>query len=206
MALTGLGLCLFLLIHMAGNLLILSGPSAYNKYAYSLHEFPLFILLEMGLALFFAGHILLSFLLLMKNKKARGSEDYKIFHSSGGKASPWRHRFLWFQAGGLFIFLILHLLSFKFGPYYETQLEGQVVRDIYRLVVENFKKPIYPIGYSLVLLILFVHLLRGFSASFKSLGLSRPIYVFFVEKLAWLLALVVTFGFLAPIWYVFIWI
>ncbi|MDE0092176.1 MAG: succinate dehydrogenase, partial [Oligoflexia bacterium] len=55
--LTGLGLSLFILIHMLGNLLILSGPSAYNKYAHKLHEFPGFILLELGLLLFFTGHI-----------------------------------------------------------------------------------------------------------------------------------------------------
>ena len=203
--LTGLGLCLFVLIHMLGNLFILSGPTAYNKYAHSLHEIPFFILLELGLLLFFVGHILLSILLQIKNKIARGAVSYNQ-PAKGEKKGSLVHRFLWFQGGALLLFLAVHLLSFKFGPYYDTQIEGETVRDIYRLVVESFKRPIYTMGYSLALLILFIHLLRGFSASFKSLGFSHPVCISFIEKLAWLFALLVTFGFLAPIWYIFIYL
>ena len=104
------------------------------------------------------------------------------------------------------LFLGFHLWSFKFGPHYEILMEGQTVRDVYRLAVENFKNPLYTIGYSFAFLILSIHLLRGFPASFKTLGLSHPFYVSLIEKLAWLFTLTVTFGFLAPIWYVFIYL
>ena len=200
-ALTGLGLCLFVFIHMAGNLLILSGPKAYNLYAHKLHEIPGFLIFEIGLLFFFAGHILLSALLLIKNKRARGTIPYQT-----KKTLPFSHRLLWLQAGVLLVFLVFHLLSFKFGPYYEISLEGQKMRDLYRLVTESFKKPLYTIGYSLALFILFIHLLRGFSASFKSLGLSHPVYVSFIEKLSWAFTLIVIIGFLIPIWYIFIWL
>ena len=201
--LTGLGLSLFILIHMLGNLLILSGPSAYNQYAHKLHEFPGFILLELGLLFFFVGHIALSLLLLIKNKKARGETSY-LFQAKGDKKTKLVHRFLWFQAGVLFLFLIFHLWSFKFGPYYETQLNGEPVRDIYKLVFKSFKSPFYTISYSLVLLILSIHLFRGLPASFKSLGLNHPFYLSLVEKLSVWFAVLITLGFLAPIWYIFI--
>ena len=203
--LTGLGLCLFVLIHMLGNLFILSGPEAYNNYAHQLHELPFLTVLEVGLLIFFLGHIVLSILLAIQNKQAKGTVSYKK-SMRGNKASSPVHSLLIFQGGILFIFLIFHLLSFKFGPHYETTLKGETVRDIYQLVVENFKKPLYTIGYSFALFILFIHLLRGLTASFKTFGLSHPIYLSFVEKLAWIFALVVTFGFLVPIWYVFIYL
>lgn len=201
--LTGLGLCLFVLIHMLGNLFILFGPEAYNNYAHKLHEFPFLIALELGLLAFFLGHILLSVLLTIKNKRARGDVSYAKT-AKGGKSSPFIHNFLIFQGGILFIFLIFHLSSFKFGPHYETLLEGVTVRDLHKLVVENFKSPLYTIGYSFVLFILSIHLLRGLPASFKTLGFSHPAYFSLIEKLAWIFTLTVTFGFLAPIWYVFI--
>ncbi|MCZ0933198.1 MAG: succinate dehydrogenase [Oligoflexia bacterium] len=203
--LTGLGLSLFILIHMLGNLFILSGPSAYNEYAHKLHEFPALILLEVGLLIFFAGHIALSLLLQIKNKKARGETSYHL-QAKGDKKIKLAHQFLWFQGGVLFVFLVFHLWSFKFGPHYETQLNGESVRDIYKLVFESFKNPFYTIGYSLVLLILSVHLFRGLPASFKSLGLSHSFYLSLIEKFSIFFAILITLGFLAPIWYIFVYL
>ncbi|MCY4320888.1 MAG: succinate dehydrogenase cytochrome b subunit [Bdellovibrionaceae bacterium] len=201
--LTGLGLALFLLIHMIGNLFILSGPAAYNRYAYKLHELPIFFLLEIGLLLVFLGHILLSLLLQIKNKKARGETEYKL-KAKGDKKTDLAHRFLWFQGIILLLFLAFHLISFKFGPIYETQLDGKTVRNIYQLVMENFKKPLYTIGYTCILGILFVHLFRGLPASFKSLGLSNPFYLSLIKTLSISLSIIIVVGFLAPIWYIFI--
>ena len=205
-ALSGLGLCAFILIHMLGNLLILSGPEAYNTYAYKLHKFPAFIVLELMLLAVFVGHILLAVLLTIRNQRARGSVSYKIA-PRGEKNTSFIHRWVGFQGGILFVFLILHLLSFKFGEYYETTLlEGEKTKDVYRLVLEAFKNPYYLFGYSFSLFILALHLLRGIPASVKSLGLSQPKFLSVVEKLTWLFTLVVTFGFLAPIWYIFLWL
>ena len=200
--LTGLGLSLFVLIHMLGNLFILSGPDAYNKYAHKLHEIPVFELFEIGLLLFFAGHIVLSLLLQIKNKKARGDTSYHL-QAQGEKKTKLAHRFLWFQGGVLLVFLVFHLWSFKFGTYYETQLNGKPIRDIYKLVVESFKSPFYILSYSFTLLILSIHLFRGLPASFKSLGLSQPFYLSLIEKVSIFFTFFVILGFLVPIWYIF---
>lgn len=201
--LTGLGLCFFLLIHMIGNLFILKGPEAYNSYAYKLHKFPGFIVLELGLLIVFASHILLSLLLQFRNSQARGTTSYQT-GSKGLKKTSFIHHYLW-QQGLLFIlFLIIHLLSFKFGAYYETELDGKLVRDIYRLVVEDFKKTSYILGYSFILFLLSLHVFRGFPASFKTLGLSHPTYVSWVESFSWFFTGLVILGFLAPIWYIYL--
>ena len=199
--LTGLGLCLFVLIHSAGNLLILGGPERYNLYAHSLHEFFLMTTLEIGLLVFFAGHILLSLLLIWKNRLSAG-EAYK-YPARGEKKTPFSHTFLALQAVTLLGFLVWHLLTFKFGPYYETSHRGQVMRDIYRLVVEVFQSPLYVAGYSLALLILFIHLNRGIPAALRSLGLTHPGYTPYLEKGGFLFSALVVIGFLAPPFYIY---
>jgi succinate dehydrogenase / fumarate reductase cytochrome b subunit len=54
---SGLGLSLFVLIHMAGNMLILASPEAYNKYSHALVTNPLIYAAEVGLVLLFLAHL-----------------------------------------------------------------------------------------------------------------------------------------------------
>jgi len=111
LGLTGLGLCGFVLIHMIGNLFILGGPEAYNSYAYKLHKLPGFILLELGLLVFFAGHILLSLLLQIRNRQARGEQAYKK-SSKDIKKTSIIHHFLWVQGALLVVFLKIGFQGF----------------------------------------------------------------------------------------------
>ena len=53
-ALTGLALFVFLIGHLAGNLLFLAGPEAFNAYSHKLISNPLVYVAEVGLlAVFF---------------------------------------------------------------------------------------------------------------------------------------------------------
>ena len=200
--LSGLGLCGFLLVHMLGNLLILKGPEAYNLYAHKLDGMILIKILEIALVVFFLSHIVLSVLINIKNLKARG-ESYKKPAFFSKKRSSLADRALIFQGLALFVFLVIHLLSFKFGPYYERVIEGEAVRDIYLLVAETFSKPLWAGGYSLIFCILAFHLIHGLPASVKSLGFYHPSYTPWVEKFGWLFGLGIALGFLAPVGYIF---
>ena len=203
--LTGLGLCVFVLVHMLGNLFILSGAEAYNNYADKLHHLPGFKILELGLLVFFLAHILLSLLLQIKNRKARGPNPYQK-SSQGLKKTSLLHHWLWIQGALLFVFVVFHLISFKFGDHQEIIKDGKAKEDVYSMVVEAFQQPSQLFGYSFILLILSVHLLRGFSASFKSLGVSHPTVISWIETFSWIFTLIVTLGFLIPIWYIYLWL
>ena len=200
-ALTGLGLCLYVLIHMLGNLLILSGPETYNGYAHRLHQFFLLEILEIGLLIFFVGHIFLAVLVNIKNLSAR-PQKYKA-QAKGEKKTSLSDRVLALQGAILLVFLVLHLLTFKFGPYYETLLDGESVRDIFRLVREVFQNPLYVVGYSVALLVLCYHLIHGLAASVKSLGFSHPQYTPWVERFSLIFGLGVFLGFLIQPFYVY---
>ncbi len=200
--LSGLGLCGFLLVHMLGNLLILRGPEAYNLYAHKISGMLFIKILEIALLLFFAAHILLSVLITLRNRKAAGA-PYKKPALFSKKRSPLADRFLALQGLALFVFLAIHLLTFKFGAYYETVIGGEPARDIYRLAAETLKKPLYAGGYSLIFAVLGFHLIHGLPASFKSLGFYHPALSPWIQKLGWLFGLSIALGFFAPVCYVF---
>ena len=85
MALTGLAFTGFLAGHLAGNLTIYSGRAAFNGYAEKLHSLgPLLKLVELGLIIFAAVHILTGLWLFLQNRKARPVR-YTLDASAGGR-------------------------------------------------------------------------------------------------------------------------
>ena len=56
-ALTGLFLLIFLVGHLAGNLLFIAGPDAFNHYSHNLTSNPLVYVAEIGLVVLFVLHI-----------------------------------------------------------------------------------------------------------------------------------------------------
>src|SRR5204862_8217223 len=54
---TGLALFLYLVIHIAGNLMVFFGPAVFNRYAYTLESNPLIPVIEIGLLLIFLMHV-----------------------------------------------------------------------------------------------------------------------------------------------------
>ena len=74
------------------------------------------------------------------------------------------------------MFLLLHLKTFKFGPWYETIEDGVIVRDLHRLTLEIFQSPAYVVFYVLSMGLVFLHLRHGVSSAFQSLGANHPRY------------------------------
>src|SRR6201988_3300008 len=73
MALTGLFLCTFLIVHLGGNLLLFSNDNGYgfNAYANFLTHFPPIEVIAYILYLSIIVHALYAIILTVKNKRAR---------------------------------------------------------------------------------------------------------------------------------------
>ena len=85
MAVTGLFFCVFLVLHLAGNLTLYMGKDAFNSYAEHLHSLgPLLTLAEWGLLIFAVIHISTGLLLFYQNFKAR-PERYAVSKRAGGR-------------------------------------------------------------------------------------------------------------------------
>lgn len=200
--LTGLGLSLFVFTHVLGNFLIFVGPEAYNMYSHKLITNPLIYVAEVGLLGLFLVHLGLAMKLSMENRQAR-SQGYAM-SASGEKATCLITKTMWHQGLLIFVFVVLHLWTFKFGTTYEVEYNGVVVRDLFRLVIEVFQSPVYVVGYVVLMVVLGLHLSHGVSSAFQSLGFHHPRYVRCVKQLGWAFAAFVSLGFIAQPLYVFL--
>jgi succinate dehydrogenase cytochrome b subunit len=169
---TGLALFIYLLIHIAGNLLIFFGPGVFNRYAYVMEVGnPLLPVIEIGLLLVFLLHIYKAVTMFIANQSARpvgyvkkkyaGRPSRKTIASSTMIVSG-----LW-----LLIFLVIHVKAFRFSPEYEWPAGG---RDLYRQEMETFASPLMVGFYVLSMVIVGSHLWHGIASSFQSLGADNP--------------------------------
>ncbi len=72
MAVTGLLLCVFLVLHLLGNTLLLFGNVAFNNYAHILMTWPPLVwAMEIGLAALFLLHAYEGIVVYLGNKAAR---------------------------------------------------------------------------------------------------------------------------------------
>lgn len=201
MGATGLGLSLFVLMHLLGNLGLFVSAEAYNKYSHALVSNPVIYLAEAGLLGIFAFHLINGICLTFQNKRARPQRYAMI--TQGEKAVSHASRTMIHTGIVVFIFTIYHLVTFKYGPYYEVTYNGVTMRDLQRLVVEVFQSPAYVVGYIIALLALGHHLSHGVQSAFQSLGFNHPKYNCSIKRFGFVFALLVTLGFISQPLYVY---
>jgi succinate dehydrogenase / fumarate reductase cytochrome b subunit len=68
---TGFALFLYLLIHIAGNLLVFFGPAVFNRYAYVMEANPLLPVIEILLLLVVLMHVYKTVRMFLSNSQAR---------------------------------------------------------------------------------------------------------------------------------------
>ena len=183
-AISGLLLVGFVLSHLAGNLLMLKSPEAFNAYAEYLAHHPLLIPAEIGLAVLFLGHILMGLKVSFENKSAR-PEGYVGKESEGGRtlgSSTMKYTGLL-----TLVFLCLHIFTFKFKHPEEMGL--------FEHTLTYFKLPLYTAFYVFALLSLGVHLSHGFKSAFQTFGVNHPKYTPVINGAGILLSIAVTTGF-----------
>lgn len=198
---SGLGLSLFVLSHMLGNMLILVGPKIYNNYSHALISNPLIYVAEAGLIAIFVMHLVLALKISWINWKARDSRYAVMSH--GEKGTSWIQRSLWAQGLLILVFVILHIITFKYGTYYSADYGQGEIRDLHKLVIEVFQQPGYVAWYLVALVVLGFHLSHGVGSSLQTFGIHHPRFQKGIKCFSWFYAIVVTIGFLSQPIYVF---
>jgi succinate dehydrogenase / fumarate reductase cytochrome b subunit len=202
MAVAGLGLCLFVLTHAAGNMLLFKSAEAYNRYSHALVTNPLIFVAEAGLLAMFLVHIVFGIAMTIRNRRARPT-PYAM-NASGAKSTSMTTRTMWIQGLVVLIFVGYHLATFKFGPHYDAVYENVQMRDIFRLVHEVFQNQLYVWWYVFAVALLCFHLSHGFYSSLQTLGLNHPKYTPTVEKISVLYGVVVSAMFISqPVYMLF---
>ena len=201
-ALTGLALFLYLIVHLAGNALLFFGPATFNGYAHALISNPLVIPAEIGLAGIFLLHVYKTSVMWWRNRAARPATYVRKRWAGRPSRKSLASTTMIYTGVFIAIFVVLHVKAFKYGAYY--QVEGGEARDLYRLVVEFFQSPLNVVFYEVSLVLLGFHLWHGFSSAVESLGADEPRFTPRVLLLGKALAVVIGGGFFAiPLWVYF---
>lgn len=205
MAVTGLFLCSFLVIHLIGNLQLFKndGGVAFNIYSHFMGTNPLIRTIEWVLVAGFGFHIYEAIALTGKNRKARGGQGY--VENRIEQNSPWASRNMGLLGTIILVFLLVHLYNFfwraRFG---ELDPDINNNDDLYTLVVSSFHQWWYVLLYVLAQVALCYHLIHGFKSAFQSLGLTHRKYTPLVTYVGYVFAVVVCAGFAAmPLYFFF---
>lgn len=203
MAFSGLIWMGFIAGHMLGNMLILASADLYNAYGHAIvSNKPLLYVTEVVIVLALITHVVTAISLTIQNKKAR-SVGYAMA-PNGNKGPALGSRFMAVHGLIILAFIIIHLATFKYGPYYETQVNGVVMRDLHRMVIEAFQNPIYTGWYVLALILLFFHLQHGAASIFQSIGFLERKMQKGIKIFALIYAILVVGGFLSQPLYAFL--
>jgi len=202
MAITGLFLCSFLLIHLIGNVALFTDPVQFNEYTRFMSSNPLIRIMEIVLVVGFLTHIIDAIMLTKANKAAQ-----PVKYAMDKKKSTWYSRNMGLTGAIILAFLILHLQSFwfgyKFGDVAMTlDSSGAAIKDMYTMVLATFSQSWYSAIYVVAMVLLGTHLNHGFQSAFQSMGLRHKKYTPAIKKAGTAFAVIMTLGFISfPIYF-----
>jgi succinate dehydrogenase / fumarate reductase cytochrome b subunit len=196
MAVTGLLMFLFAIVHMLGHLQMFGGQDMYNRYAHFLQElwevkWPT----RAGLLGLLIVHIVTAIGLVARNRAARpvSYAMYKpVLSSPVGRAMA-------MTGLVVFAFLAFHILHFTLGqvqPGYFHVMDPKDRWDAYSMFVHGFQNPGIYVVYLLGIALLALHLGHGAASWLQSLGLRHPKYP--VDRLGPALAVFLFVGYMVP--------
>jgi succinate dehydrogenase / fumarate reductase cytochrome b subunit len=190
--LTGLALFAYLIVHIAGNVLVFLGPAVFNEYSHRLLSNPLVPIIEIALLIIFAIHIYKTVRMFLANRRARPVAYMR--KSRAGKPSRKSLASSTMIVSGLWllIFVVIHVRQFKYG----TEYDAGGMRDLYRLEMENFASPVLVAFYVISMAIVGSHLWHGIASSLQSLGADHPRWTPRLLSAAKVMAVAIAGGFM----------
>lgn len=194
---TGIGLMLFIIGHLAGNLTLFGAPQAFNEYTKTLESMGVLLyIIEFILAAGFLLHAFVGISIWWNRRKAR-PEGYEKYQTKGGPSKQtWASRSMIFTGIVLLVFLVIHLDTFKFGDTETIMLNGEQARDLKALVIDKFQSPLYALGYTFVMLLLGLHLGHGFWSAFTSLTMKHKKFSGLIYTAGVIFAILMAVGFI----------
>ena len=200
-AAAGFLLCGFLVAHLAGNLLMFVGGTAFDRYAEALEHSPLLPLAEGGLVALFLAHIFLSIRATLANRAAR-PEGYQVYTGKGARTPG--SRTMAVTGTLILVFIIVHVGTLKYDiGGLKGQIEGQE-ESLFAHVLGWFANPFYSIFYVLAVGGVGLHLSHGVQSAVQTFGISHPRYTPLLKKAGLAFAFLIFIGFASlPVYFGF---
>jgi succinate dehydrogenase / fumarate reductase cytochrome b subunit len=199
-ALTGLFLCVFLVVHLSANCILLLPEAVardlYNSYSETLRESPLIKVVAYVLYISIILHALYALLITLRNRKAK-PEKYMVNRSN--ENSSWTSQNMGLIGTIILLFIIVHLANFwariKLGLGEEVLLDEMGHKDVYEVTYSLFQNIYFVIFYTLISVPLGLHLHHGFKSAFKTLGFYHKKGLAILAKVSLVYAIIISFGF-----------
>lgn len=191
MALTGLFLCTFLVVHLAGNLQLLKGDEAmdaFNEYSQFMTTFPLIKIVSYLLYASIVLHAIDGIVLTRQNAAAR---PVKYVKNNASANSSWASRSMALLGLITLVFIIIHMKSFWYEMHFGSIPEVNGMKDLYTITTEAFHQLWYTAFYVFAMAALGFHLWHGFQSAFQSMGWNHPRYTPMVKKVGQAFAVIV---------------
>ena len=185
MAVTGLLLLLFAIVHMLGHLQVFGGRDMYNHYAKFLQDlYEVKWPVRVGLLVLLIVHVVLALGLVAANRAARGPVGYARFRPVVSSAIG---RTMAISGIIVLAFLVFHIWHFTISPH---------THDTYGMYVAAFQNPLLYLVYLAGIALLASHLGHGASSWLQSLGVRHPKYP--ADRLGPIVAVLLFIGYMLP--------
>ena len=199
-ALTGLFLCLFLIVHLSANCLLLlpeeMAQGLYNAYSEILRESLLIKVIAIILYLTILLHIGYALLVTIRNRQAK-PQKYRLNHFQ--QNSSWSSQNMGWMGVLILIFLVIHLANFwmriKLGIGEHVGLDQYGHKDIYSVTKELFQNIYYVLFYTVLMIPLGLHLNHGLKSGFMTLGFYHQRGLKILTTISLVYAVVISLGF-----------
>ena len=206
MSITGSCLLIFLLFHMAMNLVVLINVDTYNAICAFLGAKWYALAGSLALAGGFIFHIFYALLLTLSNRKARGRKRYAI--SVKPKNVSWASQNMFVIGLVVVLGLVLHLAQFWYKMQFaeimgnhQSSLSGQIF-DIQmgaEFVKYYFSKVFFVVVYLVWLVALWFHISHGFWSALQSIGWNSQSWIPRLKCAAKIFATFICLGFAAVV-------
>lgn len=197
---TGLFLCIFLIVHLSANCILLLPEAVargmYNSYSTTLRESPLIKIVAYLLYLSIVLHVVYALLITIRNRKAK-PKKYVI--NNAKENSSWTSQNMGLIGTMILLFIVVHLANFwariklGIGERPEIDIAGNV--DVYEVTYSLFQNIYYVIFYTALMIPLGLHLNHGLKSSFKTLGFYHKKGLKIVAKVSLIYAAIMAIGF-----------
>lgn len=211
MALTGLFLISFLIVHVGLNACIWANDngSMFNRAAHFMGATVVIRLMEVVLFIGFIIHIIQGWALEVQNRKTR-KQGYAV--TLGNRGSKWYSRSMGLLGTMLFLFLVMHISHFWVPSRITHDLAPVTYHDVpmhnlYLKMIDVFKDPVVVVLYVIGCISLAYHLLHGFKSAFRTLGVHNSRYFSLIKAAGYGFSVIVSLAFaMMPVSMYFGWV
>jgi succinate dehydrogenase / fumarate reductase, cytochrome b subunit len=199
MAITGLALSFYVVMHLLGNLSFFSGPDGINAYAKMLHSlgpFLWFLRLIMAAMLFL--HMIFGIQLTLENRSSRSKKYAVCKHLSAtvaGKNMIWTGLLIALYLGYHLLHFTIQVISPEFSAGRNLDALGRP--DVFSMVLYSFRNSAVSVLYAAAMAAVGLHLSHGLQSMVQTVGINNERTLPVMVKISAAAALILFLGYVA---------